>query len=162
MNLLSTVNKIMIVVLVLPLLAFGQATLKGTITDVTNNESLIGVNIVVVGTSLGAATDIEGQFRIVSIQERVLSVKISCIGYEPLLKEVDFSKTKDMILNIQLKPSVIQGEEVVVTAQMRGQIAAMNQQITSNRIINVVSEEKIQELGSDSSYVKFARFLLCH
>jgi TonB-dependent receptor len=146
MNLLSTVNKIMIVVLVLPLLAFGQATLKGTITDVTNNESLIGVNIVVVGTSLGAATDIEGQFRIVSIPERVLSVKISCIGYEPLLKEVDFSKTKDMILNIQLKPSVIQGEEVVVTAQMRGQIAAMNQQITSNRIINVVSEEKIQEL----------------
>ena len=121
------------VVLVLPLFAFGQATLKGTITDAANNESLIGVNIVVVGTSLGAATDIEGQFRIVSIPERVLNVKISCIGYELQVKEVDFSKTKDVILNIQLKPSVIQGEEVVVTAQMRGQIAAMNQQITSNR-----------------------------
>ena len=146
MKLLSTVNKIMMVVLVLPLFAFGQATLKGTITDAANNESLIGVNIVVVGTSLGAATDIEGQFRIVSIPERVLNVKISCIGYELQVKEVDFSKTKDVILNIQLKPSVIQGEEVVVTAQMRGQIAAINQQVTSNTIMNVVSEEKIKEL----------------
>jgi len=99
-----------------------------------------------VGTSLGAATDIEGQFRIVSVPERVLNVKISCIGYEQQVKEVDFSKTNDVVLNVQLKPSIIQGEEVVVTAQMRGQIAAMNQQITSTRIINVVSEEKIQEL----------------
>ena len=146
MNTLSTLNKTMIVVMFLPLFAFGQAILKGTITDVTNNETLIGVNIVVVSTSLGAATDIEGQFRIAGIPERVLNVKISCIGYESQVKEIDFTKAKDVALNIKLQPSVIQGEEVVVTAQMRGQIAAMNQQITSNRIVNVVSEEKIQEL----------------
>jgi len=127
-------------------MALGQASLKGTITDAANNESLIGVNIVVLGTSLGAATDIEGQFRIVGIPARTLSVKISCIGYEPQTNEIDFSKTTDVTLNVQLKPAVIQGEEVVVTAQMRGQIAAINQQITSSRIVNVVSEEKIQEL----------------
>jgi TonB-dependent receptor len=146
MNLLSTLNKIMIIVSFLPLLAFGQATLKGTITDAANNETLIGVNVVVMETSLGAATDIEGQFKIVGIPARILNVKFSCIGYEPQVKEIDFSKTNEVALNIQLKPAIIQGEEVVVTAQMRGQIAAINQQITSNRIVNVVSEEKIQEL----------------
>jgi hypothetical protein len=146
MNLLSTLNKLLLAAVLLPLLAFGQATLKGTITDAASNEALIGVNIVVVNTSLGAATDIEGQFRIVSIPARVLNVKVSCIGYEPQTKEIDFTNTSDVTMNFQMKPQVIQGEEVVVTAQMRGQIAAMNQQITSDRIINVVSEEKIQEL----------------
>jgi TonB-dependent receptor len=41
---------------------------------------------------------------------------------------------------------VLIGEEVVVTSQMMGQISAINQQRTSNTIINVVSGEKIQEL----------------
>ncbi|MCX6120884.1 MAG: TonB-dependent receptor [Ignavibacteriales bacterium] len=121
-------------------------TVRGVVTDATNNETLIGVNVTIQGTSLGTATDIEGAFRIVGIPARTFMLKVSCIGYETQKKEVDFSKTKDITINIQLKPAVIQGEEVVVTAQMRGQLAAINQQVTSNTIVNVVSEEKIKEL----------------
>ena len=146
MSVLSSVKRILPIIILIPVIALSQASLKGTITDAANTETLIGVNIVVLGTSLGAATDIEGQFRIVGIPARMLNIKISCIGYEPQAKEIDFSKTNDVVLNVQMKPQVIQGEEVVVTAQMRGQIAAINQQITSNRIVSVVSEEKIQEL----------------
>ena len=146
MNFLSTANKILIVVLFLPVVVFGQATLKGTITDSTNNEFLIGVNVVVIGTSLGAATDIDGKFLIFGIPEHAFDVKISCVGYEPLIQKIDFSKVQEVSRKFRLKPTVIQGEEVVVTAQMRGQLAAINQQLTSNSIVNVVSEEKIQEL----------------
>jgi TonB-dependent receptor len=146
MSVFSSVKRILSFVIFIPVIAFGQASLKGTITDASNNETLIGVNVIVVGTSLGAATDIEGQFRIVGIPERVFNIKISCVGYEPQTIEVDFSKSNEVVKNIALKSQVIQGEEVVVTAQMRGQLAAINQQITSNRIVNVVSEEKIQEL----------------
>jgi hypothetical protein len=46
-----------------------------------------------------------------------------------------------------MRPQIIQGEEVVITAQMRGQLAAINQQITSNTIVNVVSEEKIKGIA---------------
>jgi predicted nucleic acid-binding protein len=35
---------------------------------------------------------------------------------------------------------------VTITAQLEGQAAAINQQLTSNTIVNVVSKEKIQEL----------------
>ena len=138
--------KALLLTIFVPFLLSAQSSLKGTITDASNNEVLIGVNVIVQGTSLGAATDREGQFRIVGIPEQVLKVKASCVGYEPKILEVDFLKAKDNVINIQLKPQVIQGEEVVVTAQMRGQNAAINQQITSNSIINVVSEEKIKEL----------------
>jgi TonB-dependent receptor len=146
MRILSSIKRILSLVLFVPMIAFGQASLKGTVTDAVSNETLIGTNVIVQGTSLGAATDIEGQYRIAGIPERVLNIKISCVGYEVQIIEIDFSKTKDVQKNIQMKPQVIQGEEVVVTAQMRGQLAAINQQITSKTIMNVVSEEKIQEL----------------
>jgi TonB-dependent receptor len=146
MNLATIANRIILVLFFIPSLVFGQASLKGTITDAVTNELLIGVNVIIQGTSLGSATDIEGQFRIAGVPERVLVVKASCIGYEVKLTEVDFSKTKEVQINIQLHPMVIQGEEVVVTAQMRGQLAAINQQVSSNTIVNVVSEEKIKEL----------------
>ncbi|HVN48334.1 MAG TPA: carboxypeptidase-like regulatory domain-containing protein, partial [Bacteroidota bacterium] len=124
----------------------GQTLLRGTVVDSTTGDPLIGVNIVVQGTSLGAATDIDGQFRVAYLPARLVIIKASCVGYESKLTEVDFSKNKEIQIDIHMRPSVIQGEEVIVTAQMHGQIAAMNQQITSNTIINVVSEEKIKEL----------------
>ena len=146
MRILSSIKGIFSLLLFVPMIAFGQAAIRGTVTDAISGETLIGVNVVVQGTSLGAATDIEGQFRIVGIPDRILNIKISCVGYEAQIVEIDFSQMKDVQKNIQMKPQVIQGEEVVVTAQMRGQIAAINQQITSDRIVNVVSEEKIKEL----------------
>jgi len=121
-------------------------TVRGVITDALNKEALIGVNVVVMETSLGTATDIEGQFRIVGIPARALNMKITCIGYEPQVIKIDFSKTKDVTINIQLKPAVIQGEEVVVTAQASGQNAAINQQVSSQNIMNVVSAARIQAL----------------
>jgi TonB-dependent receptor len=146
MPIVSSLKKNLILILMIPMLAFGQATLKGTITDADKKEALFGAGVMVVGTSLGAPTDIEGQYRVVGIPERVCSIKVSYMGYETQIVEVDFSKTKDAQLNIQMRPMVIEGQEVVVTAQMRGQNAAINQQVRSDRIINVVSEEKIKEL----------------
>ncbi len=142
MRALSSIKGILFLALFIPLITFGQASLRGTVTDSTTGETLIGVNVIVQGTSLGAATDIEGQFRIVGIPERIYIIKFSYVGYEPQVIEIDFSKTKDVQKYIRLKPAIIQGEEVVVTAQMRGQIAAINQQITSNTIVNVVSRRK--------------------
>lgn len=146
MTISTFLNRTIFVFFFLPCVLFGQTLLKGIVIDGSNGEPLIGVNVVVQGTSLGASTDIEGHFRIPYIPERIVVVKVSCVGYEPNVSEVDFSKNKEISLNVQLRPIVIKGEEVVVTAQMRGQIAAMNQQITSNTIMNVVSEEKIKEL----------------
>jgi TonB-dependent receptor len=146
MRVFYSIAAILFLSLLVPVFAFGQASLKGTIMDAATNETLIGVNIVVQGTSLGAATNIEGQFRIVGIPEQPFTVKVSYVGYEPKLIEIDFSKTKDANLNLQLTPTIIEGKEVVVTGQMRGQLQAINQQINSNTIVNVVSEEKIKEL----------------
>jgi TonB-dependent receptor len=146
MPVLYSFKRILFLTVFVPFIAFGQATLKGTVTDATNDEPLIGVNVTIQGTSLGAPTDIEGKFLIFGIPERAFDVKISCVGYEPLIKKIDFAAAKETSRKFQLKPAVIQGEEVVVTGQVRGQQAAINQQLTANTMVNVVSTEKIQEL----------------
>ena len=134
------------IVFLIPASAFGQATLSGVVSDSLTHEKLIGVNVVLVGTGMGNATNIEGAYSITGIPLKVYGVRISCIGYEPKVVPIDFSKSMTRRLDVQLTSTVIQGQEVVVTAQMRGQIAAMNRQVSSNTIVNVVSEEKIKEL----------------
>jgi len=133
-------------ILVMPASSFAQGALSGVVSDSLTHEKLIGVNVVLIGTGLGNATNIEGEYKITNIPPKSYTVRISCIGYVPKVIDVDFSRTATKRLDVQLTSTVILGQEVVVTAQMRGQIAAMNRQVTSNTIVNVVSEEKIKEL----------------
>jgi outer membrane cobalamin receptor len=106
---------------------------------------LVGAHVFLMGTALGAASDLDGTYQIPGIPVGEYSAKISYIGYRDRVYKIKISKESNR-LDAQLVPDVVQGEEVVVTAQRRGQNAAINQQITAKTIVNVVSEEKIQEL----------------
>jgi len=123
-----------------------QGNLRGTVTDSLTKESLIGANVFLLGTSLGSATDIEGNYVINRIPEGTYKVKVSYVGYKPKIYDVVIQKNKTVVFNFNLVPDVIEGTEVIITAQAVGQAAAINQQLASNTIINVVSEEKIKEL----------------
>jgi TonB-dependent receptor len=119
--------------------------ISGTVADSLDGTSLIGANVYLMGTGIGAATDREGTFRIVSVPLGTYTIRVSFLGYRT--KEMELTVgTDDIHLRFQLMPDILMGEEVVVTAQARGQMAAINQQITSNTILNVISEEKIKEL----------------
>ena len=142
----STVMTILVIACALPAIAFGQASIKGVLKDASTKDPLIGVNVVVQGTSLGAATDIEGAYTIVGIPEKVWTIRVSCVGYETVTRQIDFSKNRSAELNLQMVPTILEGQEVVVTAQMRGQTAAINQQLTAEAMINAVSAEKIQQI----------------
>lgn len=136
-----------IFLLIISSTVFGQhGILRGVITDSTTSSTLIGANVYIKGTSLGSATDLEGAYRIMRVPVGRYTLRISYIGYK--MKDVEVIVENDKIsrTDIQLLPDVIEGAAVEITAQAEGQIAAINQQITSNTIINVVSEEKIQEL----------------
>ena len=56
--------------------------IKGKILDAENGDPLIGANILIVGTSLGAATDANGDYNITNVEAGVYSVKASYVGYQ--------------------------------------------------------------------------------
>jgi TonB-dependent receptor len=138
-------SRVCLLVVLISSVAFSQSVLKGTVTDATTGDPLIGANVVLVGTSLGAATDLYGSYRIVGIPAGGYTVRVSYVGYEAQKFTITISE-KEHTLDVKLSPEAIEGEVVEVYGQLRGQMAAINQQITSQTIVNVVSEEKIKEL----------------
>ncbi len=125
---------------------FAQGVLQGVVSDSTSRQELIGANVFLKGTAMGAVTDIEGKYKIMGIPEGTYSLRFSYLGFTTKIVEVKVIDRQSIVVNSKLVPDVIEGNEVVITAQARGQVAAINQQLTSKSIVNVVSEEKIKEL----------------
>ena len=54
--------------------------IKGTITDLRTGEPLIGANVIILGTSLGAATDVNGNFLILAVSPGNYKLRASILG----------------------------------------------------------------------------------
>ena len=118
----------------------------GKILDKTNNEPLFGANVILVGTSFGASSDINGEFRVINIPIGEYTLKASYISYNINQINIEVTENKALSLSITLESQVIDlGQEVTVSAQSSGQASAINQQLASEAIVNVVSAEKMLE-----------------
>ena len=123
-----------------------QGTLRGVVSDSVGNSPLVGANVFLIGTALGGVTNLEGEYRIDRVPAGDYTLRFSYLGYATKQIKVTVSNNKTLATDAALAPQLIEGGVIVVTGQAVGQTAAINQQITSNTIVNVVSEEKIREL----------------
>lgn len=123
-----------------------QGILEGVIRDSTENSPLPGANVSLIGTAFGAATDNAGHYSIKGVPTGQYTIRISYVGYHTRQIRVAVEDDKSTRLDAGLLISAIEGEMVEVTAQAMGQAAAINRQLTSSTITNVVSSEKILEL----------------
>ena len=91
--------------------------LTGKVTDATTNEPLIGTNIVVVGTNMGAAADVQGNYFILNIPPGTYQIKATQIGYSSTtIQNVKISVDQTTRIDIKLGEQVIQLQNVVVTS----------------------------------------------
>jgi len=64
-------------------LTFAQSgTIRGTITDAKNKETLIGATVKLTGTQMGAATDINGFFSIAKVPAGKYTLEITYVSYK--------------------------------------------------------------------------------
>jgi outer membrane receptor for ferrienterochelin and colicin len=103
----------------LSLIAGTTGKITGTVVDAETGEPLPGTNIILEGTTIGAATDINGSFFILNVPPGKYNVVVSMIGYksqrmEDVLVQVDLTTT----LNFELSTEVIDlGESITVIAE---------------------------------------------
>jgi TonB-dependent receptor len=135
-----------LVFLLIPSIAFASGTLKGVVLDASTKEQLVGAHLLLTGTAIGGATDLMGNYIVRGIPAGHYTVKCSYIGYASKEAGVTIADDATATLNFSLQTITVEGAEVVITGQASGQVAAINQQLTSNRIVNVISEQKIKEL----------------
>lgn len=92
---------------------FGQTSISGTITDSNTGEPLPGVNIRVVGKSIGNSSDFDGNFSLNVDEEVPFSVEFTFVGYQTQVIEIDGDKEG---LEIALLENATSLDEVVVSA----------------------------------------------
>ncbi len=105
---------------------FAQRTVEGTVTDAQSGEILIGVTVQIKGTTTGVTTDINGRYRLVSVQLTASSVIVySYIGYITM-EEIPGSRT---VIDVKLNPDQYAFDEIVVigygTAKKRNVLGAV-------------------------------------
>lgn len=61
-----------------------KGRIKGTVVDLQTGEPLIGANVIVVGSSIGAATDANGDFVLLNLEAGVYDLKSSYLGYQTI------------------------------------------------------------------------------
>ncbi len=125
--------------------------IKGRITDADSKEPLLYATVLIKGTTHGTTTDAEGYYTLSNLLPGKYTIEYSFLGYHTVDKDVTVSAGQVVTINIALSAESIMGKEVVVTAQARGQASAINEQLKSNKIVNVVSRERIEEVPSQNA-----------
>ena len=134
-------------------LSFGQVKgiISGKIIDKSTNEDLIGASVLVVGTTTGAQTDLDGVYSIKGISPGKYQLKISYISYQTVVvNDVVVESGKVTTVNIQLEPVTTELNEVVVSAEAlkSTEAAILNIQKNSLSIVDGVSAELIKKNNS--------------
>jgi outer membrane receptor protein involved in Fe transport len=111
--------------------------ITGKISDVETSEALIGVNIMLLGTNLGTATDINGDFFLLNLPPGSYNLSLSMIGYKnAMIEEVRVSVNRTTPLTLKMAPSVLEGDVVVVKAD---QVSIKKDQTSS--VKNISSDQ---------------------
>jgi outer membrane receptor protein involved in Fe transport len=136
-------KKILSLMLLLPLFIYAGTTgkLAGTIKDAQTGEPLVGANVIIEGTSFGAATNVNGEYVILNISPGRYDVKFSFIGYETVVvQNVAIIVDQTTLLPVELNSQTIQVDEIVVTART----PLIQKDVTSS--ISVITREEIDAL----------------
>ncbi|HEY9125012.1 MAG TPA: carboxypeptidase-like regulatory domain-containing protein, partial [Bacteroidales bacterium] len=97
-------------------------TVKGKVYDSESQAALPGASVVVLNTNpgLGNIADVDGLFKITGVPIGRYNIQVSFLGYETvIIPEILVSSGKEVVLNISLKQSVTQMDEVKVKAFTR-------------------------------------------
>lgn len=99
------------------LVAAERGSIRGKVVDAATKQPMIGANVLLTGTSLGATTDTEGNFVVNDVEENVYKLRASYVGYQTALKtDVRVVRGKATTLTIELLEDIVKTDEVTADA----------------------------------------------
>jgi len=127
---------------------FSQPMLvKGKVLDATDNSPIIGVNIIVKGTTIGTTTNKNGEFTLKLPKTEKLALRISFTGYSTLEKEVDGISEQSLLLVMEQTPFDLNAVVVTGTRTEKNMkdVPVLTQVISSKRL-DAISTNNIQNI----------------
>lgn len=126
---------------------FAQSMLKGSIKDASTNEKLPGVTISVKNSTIGAISDLDGNYEL-KLSPGKYTIVASFISYQSVeVTDVEVNKGKDLTLDIPLAEATHTLKDVYVVAMGRinSEVSLLNSIRRSSAVISGVSSQQISK-----------------
>jgi TonB-linked SusC/RagA family outer membrane protein len=109
----------------------GTGVVEGRITETSSGRPLDNVQVTIIGTNLGGATNETGAYRIAGVPARQVELRARRIGYAPATQSAVVVAGQSSTADFRLTVSILQLEQVVVTGS--------GQQVEAKRLGNTVA-----------------------
>lgn len=135
--------------------SFSQTgTLRGSITDGDTGEELIGATVMIIGTSTGTASDLDGNFSVSNIEPGIYTFTCQFISYDPItIKDVEIKSNDVTIQNFTLNSVSMGLEEVVISAKAvtRSETAMLTIQKKAANVVDGLSSQQMKRSGDSDA-----------
>ncbi len=124
-----------------------NGSIKGRVTDAKSGIGLPGVNVLIKGTTIGASTDLDGNYTITNVAPGYYTLFASYISYKPFQQDFKLDAGKSIVFNIKLEEDVAElaGVEVVAERVRNTETAALMEVKKSELVINAISAQQISK-----------------
>ncbi|MCK5147104.1 TonB-dependent receptor [bacterium] len=118
-KLTKTILCLIVVALLAPgLIMAATGKIRGTVVDAETKAPLFGANVIVGGSQMGAATDVNGNFIILNVPAGVYAVQVMYMGYAKMTVEnIIVAEGVTTFRDFELSKAVLEGQEVVIIAE---------------------------------------------
>ena len=157
---MKTINKTIITLLLLTASFLSSAnnsmqtqTIRGKVIDQDSKSPLIGANIIILNSDpvKGTSSDVDGYFRIDQVDVGRVDLKITCMGYEDkVVPNLLVGSGKEIVLEIELKESLINLEEAVITANGHKSEALNEMAMVSAKAFSVEETKRYAGVTGDA------------
>lgn len=130
-----------------------NGSIKGNVTDASNNESLIGTTVMLKGTTTGSITDFDGNFIIPNVASGNYTLVISFISYDSQEKEIEVKSGQETLVNVKLAPATleIEGVEVVAKANRESENMLLVEQKNAVIATQAIGAQEISRKGASDA-----------
>lgn len=140
-------------------LAMGSIALGGTtgkiigkVTDASTGDPLPGVNVIIEGTTMGAATDLDGNYLILNVPPGTYTLSASMIGYaKKTVTNVQVRIDLTTRVDFKLEEEVLElGQEVVIVAEqpiVQKDLTSVQANVSADRIAKIPVQEFTEVLN---------------
>jgi len=122
------------------LYAQSSGTVRGTVTEASSGEALIGANITVLGTTRGTVSDVDGRYSI-SLAPGSYTLRASFVSYTSQTLTVTVTAGQTTDLNFQLESDIIGSDELIVLGTRSTQRTVIESAVPVDVITNLEIEQ---------------------
>ncbi len=139
-------------------LGFSQSgTVRGFVYDEDSGEPIIYTNVYMKGTSIGAATDLNGSFTITKIPVGDYTLMITYMGYDTLIMPIHVKDDGMITKKLYLKPGSVQLQQVKITGKRKEEARTQ----TQTSVVKITSKQikKIPTTGGTPDLAQYLQVL---